>query len=157
LTFLTDLDQPHIIPDDINYDIEYVPGSLPKDTFQNISLYNFVEGLPGNATIEDIKQWHSENWTTLPHGDIENWLIASGPNIDYLIIENNNFTTFDWREGCDFNFEVGTDYGEYSGVATLTEVSSNAPVPEPSTILFFGTGLVGLASVRLRKRKAPRG
>ncbi|WP_319587965.1 PEP-CTERM sorting domain-containing protein [uncultured Desulfobulbus sp.] len=39
-----------------------------------------------------------------------------------------------------------------SGELTVRPVQSNAPVPEPTTTLLFGTGLAGLAAVGRRRR-----
>ena len=37
--------------------------------------------------------------------------------------------------------------------AYVTNNGGTAPVPEPATMLLFGTGLLGLAGLRLRKKK----
>lgn len=47
----------------------------------------------------------------------------------------------------------GTHWSHLSEIQVYGANGSNAPVPEPATILLFGTGLAGLAAVGRRKRK----
>ncbi len=46
----------------------------------------------------------------------------------------------------------GTNYLHLAEVEVFTE-GAGAPVPEPATMLLLGTGLVGLASSRVKRRK----
>jgi len=48
---------------------------------------------------------------------------------------------------------TGIDSYLYGLALTNAQVSDTAPVPEPVTILLFGTGLAGLAGSRIRRKK----
>ncbi len=65
-----------------------------------------------------------------------------------------------WDEGQAWGLAYTLDYGVYTThhgetvfAAIHSSSGSTAPVPEPATMLLFGTGLAGLAGVVRRKRK----
>ena len=68
---------------------------------------------------------------------------------DHIAFENigNNTFSFDFTNFID-------EYGRMQGVSHITFFdgpSDGDPVPEPATMLLFGTGLVGLAGIARRK------
>jgi len=66
----------------------------------------------------------------------DSYTIEGSFNIAHLL-GNGDTMEIHWTMGC------GNDY--------LNQTSSTAPVPEPATMLLFGTGLVGMATVGRKK------
>ena len=108
-----------------------------------------------SPTISDMMGYATASTSTeLFEGSIEE-LDYGSPNItmDYLVDPNSTF--YPDATGVFYITQVtpvppGTDsnYVNFSGSGTLT------PVPEPATMLLFGTGLFGLATIGRRKFKA---
>lgn len=109
----------------------------------------YVGGLTGSQQISPFAPWQDLQATAF-----DTMAISSG--ID------------DWDDGSIFMSGVlGADYdvlyiaiqmGGYGGLRGVdnifVEVSESAPVPEPSTVLLLGSGLIGLAWYGRKRKKA---
>ncbi|MGK0440564.1 MAG: hypothetical protein ACJA0N_000359 [Pseudohongiellaceae bacterium] len=94
-------------------------------------------------------------------GDLFSTLLPSGPNQAPTLqaIDLSTLSVFQHISSIDFRFYIFTPdspaYINYSvdfrNLALLGNISE--PVPEPATILLFGTGLAGLLGTTLRRKK----
>ena len=83
-----------------------------------------------------------------------------GSSYEYFALYQINITGI-----ADFNIGIGSEWTIQEGYGpngllhqavfdvVLTDISVSNPVPEPTTMLLFSTGLAGLAGYRLRRKK----
>lgn len=89
------------------------------------------------------------------NGDFE---IATSITLSYVLPDN----LYDENPNVDITFSLNENGGKAKRINTQIfidnvvvddGIGAPAPVPEPATMLLFGTGLVGLIGSRLRKKK----
>lgn len=110
-----------------------------SDIFANASIvaWNNPEGDPDN--------------TNIPNGDIginwDNGTVNMGSAVNLIFSLTIGDVT------ADTNFNGPEQDGSLMMAFRLTPTTdSNAPIPEPTTMLLFGTGIAGLAAVGRRKK-----
>ena len=79
------------------------------------------------------------------------------------LVENGYWSGTDYAASSSSNWVFRMQYGEqhtwgtngpHFGLALRSgQVNAVQPVPEPATMLLFGTGLAGLAAFRIRRRQ----
>jgi hypothetical protein len=76
-------------------------------------------------------------WQATDHGsfNLDNYAISSGDTLDFIV----------YTDG-------GNGYGNTPLELTIS-TRTDSPVPEPATMLLFGTGLAGLAGLRIKRKK----
>jgi hypothetical protein len=103
----------------------------------------------------DISGGFSGNgyWGTLS-GSFSGGILMWDSPIQSLTLADGNVLEVALEQGCT----IGTST-QYTVSATITNLGGSttpgdaSPVPEPATVLLFGTGLIGLATLRRRQQR----
>ncbi len=128
------------------------------------SCFDFYGGCPGITGLE-IFGYAGDGTVDLTDADAGTWLASMDPlpsfgsNITFDVTSfiNGLVNTNDFYAGFNIRAAGLTGGGLWLSNSSLTidytDNSTGDSVPEPATMLLFGTGLVGLVGSRLRKKK----
>ena len=135
---------------DVNDDVNFLAGDLVTSATLELDFTNDHTDEYGRFIIRyDFREFASaaydgQNWII---GEVDNGQYDIGFNVDWL--NDNGFldvTVSVWNP-----LGTATAWLDHSRLYGTAETHDTAPVPEPSTILLMGAGLLGLVAVGRRK------
>lgn len=149
--------EPSLYSDAINTFLGYSPSLTvikidDEDYPENDSTPESVTKVVGDFDLTVTYNYNEEDESTSG-----TWDIAPNSLSFYAITGGPNFALYFMNpaeQGGDWTTENVTTGGgkPYPGISHFSASASGAPIPEPGTLLLFGTGLAGLAAVGRRRK-----
>ena len=148
------------ITNDDTYDAFCVENAKSgKGTFEMTSFYEFDSLHDAAWAAEQYWDDTSEIFSSKAEAQVVIWELALGDKFTYYSGLDNDFNVQDKIGSLGYgepsnsvsflyspsgDYEQGSDYQDYV-------INKTAPVPEPTTMLLFGTGLIGLIGLGRKK------
>lgn len=141
---------------DINDDVDFIAGDTVTEAWLELDFVNFdgLLGMEGDAHGSFWKfSWDAREFVQYTYdAGTSSWVEISEDNdvqtvvlsVDWLNADGLLDVTINLTNN-DGDADLGLDHSRLYGTATT------APVPEPATMLLFGTGVVGLVGMRRKK------
>jgi len=129
------------------------------DTILTFNSYSFTDNL-GDISAGDADDW---SFGDLGFGTVNlaelSWLLDLSFQGDSFTLATLSFTgSAVGTSGLGFGLaNISDDWGNPIAVtlgAGTVDVAGGAPVPEPATMILFGTGIAGLLGSGIRKKRA---
>lgn len=130
-----------------------------KRVTRDIDLSGYVKWDADTNSYVTSGDQPTTNMTITFETDLKSGTWSTELPIEFYIVKGRNDYAMYWVEGLDNFGSWATDglIAKNNKFPTISHLSSLNPgtsqVPEPTTMLIFGTGLVGLAGVLRKKRK----
>ncbi len=154
------LQAPQAHADSVTYDLTLTPnsGSLYGGTgvltlatapsANGLTTYTEATGLQGLTFTLDNQTFTLAGSTGTPLAEFLNGSIYDITFADQI---GSNPYRFDLQTSGVYAFYYDNELSESSGTFTAAAAPNASPVPEPSTLALFGTGVLGLAGAARRK------
>jgi hypothetical protein len=113
-------------------------------------MQTFIESLSSSDLFTSpVDYKHKGDWDK---GELKFFFGNGSYGSDLAFLNNVKMARFKFLGTLTLSQTVVTPQGALAP-ALFAEASASSPVPEPATMLLFGTGLLGLAGLRLRRKK----
>jgi len=127
------ISDPYLTPDWYNPDYGTYVGDNDSDPFERADFSDY--SMQGGREDEVTFKMSHRVWISSDEGFIQDWQVGK-------IVDSS-----EWVNGPGENI-----YSGFGSELTLTKIES-VPVPEPTTMFLFCTGIAGLAGSRIRRKK----
>ena len=112
----------------------------------NIMIHGSDTWYQSSDVLGAVSVWNSK---AVDFNNATEWSISGGGSASFIDVISNADGVFISMDTSNWS---GTNWYE-SRIDNVVINGTSAPVPEPTTMLLFGTGLAGLVGSRLRRKK----
>jgi hypothetical protein len=128
--------------------------NLPyTDITSSVTSFEFTDGSGLTINQDTVGASSRFGISTDASGDIVTWLVGGYANSAQTQMQTNWHTTIGFNPGADFSETSSSFAGDYGFIFDNPGTWTSTSVPVPAAVWLFGSGLAGLAGIRLGRKK----